>query len=675
MSHWDTRGGVRRRNAAIVLVAAVLLLLSPLGMQLEENVGLPLMFGWRGERSPPPSVALVAFDEDSSAALALPDLDQLDRWPRSIYTRLIRTLSEKGAAVVVMDVALLEQRDAAEDAALAQAMHDAGNVVILKMLERRTVNAQSAVTVEWESQPLPLFSDSAAAVGAFMLPDESLKKYAALFPRTPQGIEATLPLVALQIYYRDGRAALPTVLRNMGHEQLAWQLEAESRLSLFAAKVRAALIENPTLAGQVTQAAAQWFDDNTVQQLRVLLAAYSTHDPVYLNFYGPQRTVSTISLKDVLLDPDSAAVNALGGKVVFVGLSERFHKQRDYFFTSYTTDRDSRISGVEVAATLFANLQQNNTLRTILPWQQMLLLLLWGGLLALATHRLAPSHWLMLMLALATGYALLAASVFAHHDLWLPIVVPLAVTMPALTLLAMWHYYRHSAAAEREVTAALSLYVPADIATTAGKNRQQLLNEYRQIEAVCLLTDIVGFTTLSEQRAPAYMHELMNRYYREIVEVVERHGGVVANIVGDGLLALWPRSDSAVNGSNAEDEPAARACRAALAIVATSNRMSTTLGESLETCVGIHCGALSLGNLGAGQHLEYAPVGDTINTTSRVEAYNRQLRTRILITEAVRQWLVQCRPERFSLRSHGSATLKGKREPLGLYELITETMM
>jgi len=654
------------RSAVIVLLAITSLLLSPLGVQLEENVGLPLMFGWRGERPPPPSVALVAFDEESSTALSLPDLDQLDRWPRSIYTQLIKTLTEKGASVIVMDIALLEHRDSAEDAALAQAMRDAGNVVVLKMLDRRTVDAQSSVAVEWELQPLAMFSDSAVAVGVFTLPDQSLKKYTTLFPRTPSGIEAALPLIALQIYYRDARVALPVVLRKMGREQLAQQLDAESREALFAAKVRAELIEQPRLAEQVEVAAAQWFDKKTVQHLHILLGAYNVRDPVYLNFYGPQRTLTTVSLSDVLLHPDSAAVTALHGKVIFFGLSERFHKQRDYFFTSYSTDRDGRISGVEVGATLFANLQQNAVLRAMSSWQQALLLLVWGGLLALATHRLAPSYWLLLMFSTAAGYALLAAELFANHDLWLPIFIPLAVAMPAVTLLALWHYYRYSFAAEREATAVLSLYVPADIAASAGRNRQQLLSEYRQIEAVCLLTDIMGFTTLSEQRAPAYMHELMNRYYREIVDEVERHGGVVANIVGDGLLALWPIPDRQL----VIDEPAVQACRAALAIVAASDRMSTTLGESLETCVGIHCGAVSLGNLGAGQHLEYAPVGDTINTTSRVEAYNRQLRTRILLTEPVHQWLLRYLPIPFLLRNHGDAILKGKRDSLGLYELI-----
>lgn len=675
MRRWHNRGGVKTRNAIIVLLAIVSLQLSPLGVRLEEDIGLPLMFGWRGERPPPESVALVAFDEESSAELALPDLDQLDRWPRSIYSRLIQTLTETGAAVIVMDVALLEQRDPVEDAALAQTMRDAGNVVILKMLDRRVVDAQSQAVVEWESQPLALFGDSAAAVGAFTLPDQSLKKYTTLFPRTPQGIEAALPLIALQLYYRDARTALPDMLRKTGHEQLAQHLEAEPSEALFAAKVRAALLERPALVRQLELATEHWFDSKTAEHMRILLGAYCTHEPVYLNFYGPQRTVTTVSLGDVLLHPDSAAVKALRGKVIFLGLSESFQKQQDYFFTSYATDHDSRISGVEVATTLFANLQQNATLHAISSWQQTLLLFTWGGLLALATHLLAPSRWLLLMLVLAAAYAQLAATLFARNDVWLPIMVPLAVAMPALTLLAVWHYYGHSAAAEREVTAVLSLYVPADIAAVVGRNRQQLLGEYRQMEAICLLTDIVGFTTLSEQREPVYMHDLMNRYYREIVDVVEHHGGVVANIVGDGLLALWPTPDfpSANGGGNCGLKPAERACSAALAIVAASDRMSTTLGEPLATCVGIHCGALSLGNLGAGQHLEYAPVGDTINTTSRVEAYNRQLRTRILLTEPVHRWLAQYSPIPFTLRSHGSAVLKGKREPLGLYELLTDT--
>lgn len=663
------RGLIPVRNAVAVLVAACLLLFSPLGLKLEENFGLPLLFMWRGERQLVAPVAIVAFDEETSAALALPDLDQIDRWPRSVHARLIRALSELGVIAIIMDVAFLQRGDADADSALAAAMRAAGNVAILKMLDSASPEATAGNTVEWQLAPDALFADSAAAVGVFTLPDQALKKYTSLFPRTPEGVEGAMPLLALQLYCSEARAALIPALRAIGKASIAGELEREISPALFAARMRAALRENPALAAQLESVAAQSLERNQVPRLRMLLHAYQVPNPIYINFYGPQRAVPTVSLSDVLLHPDSATVAALRGKVIFVGLSERYRKQRDYFFTVYDTDGGGRISGVEVAATLFANMFERSVLQALPPWQQVLLMCAWGGLIVLAARWLTPSRWLLLVSVFAAGYALLAVHLFGQHSLWLPIGVPLGIAAPSLALLALWHYYRDSAQAERAATEALSLYIPADVAALVGRNHLHLLNEHHQIDAICLLTDIVGYTSLSEQREASYMHDLMNRYYRELVAEVERHGGVVANIVGDGLLALWPISDSrsTIGADNDGAAPAQHACAAAMAIVALSDRLSAEQHEPLQTCVGIHCGAVSLGHLGGGRHFEYAPVGDAINTTARVEACNRQLHSRILLSEAVRRWVPH-----LTLRSHGAVTLKGKREPLGLYELMID---
>jgi len=658
-------GVIPAGRVALVLLAASALLLSALGLRIEESIGLPLLFGWRGEKQPPAAVALIALDEESVAALNLPDLDQIDRWPRSIHAQLIRTLQDKGAAVIALDIAFLAAGDPVVDGDLAAAMREAGNVTLLKLLDGLSLDAgttRNSTAVQWQSEPLPLFRDNAAAINAFTLPDHALKKYTVLFPRTPEGIEASMPLVALQLYQRDARATLLTLLDQLGETALSENLRTESRPAFFAAHIRSALLTRPALASAIDAALSTWPDRAAAVQLRPLLYAYQLPDPVYINFYGPQRTIPTFSLHTLLTTPEAPALDALRGKAVFVGLSERYQKQRDYFFTVYPASGDSRISGVEVAATLFANLLEQKPLRAPIVWQQLAGLWLWGGLLIVAARYLRASRWLLLALLLAVSYAAVAAAVFTFFAWWLPVVVPLLVATPALALLAIWHYYRRSDAAERAATAALSLYVPADVAASIGHN-QQLLTQRRQIEAVCLLTDIVGFTTLSEQREADYMHGLMNSYYRDVVAEVERHGGVVANIVGDGLLALWPITDGAHNNA------AQQACRAALAIVATSDRLSQTLGEPLTTCVGLHYGPLSLGHLGAGKHFEYAPVGDTINTTSRIEACTRQLHCRILLSESVRQWL-----QGFTTRSRGEVGLKGKHASLLLHELLIETV-
>ncbi len=654
------------KSALAILCIAAGLLLSPIGLQLEENFGLPLLFALRGERPSPDAVTIVALDEESSATLSLPDLDQLERWPRSVYTQLIRILADKGVAVIAMDIAFLAPGNAVEDRELADAMRAAGNVTILKMLDQ--VNMQSAgVNAEWQLSPLTLFADNAAAVGAFTLPDHAIKKYTSLFPKTPEGIEAAMPLLALQLYYSEERALLPTLFEQTGEAVLAQQLSAERNPALFAAHMRFALSQQPHLVNKLINAAANSLSIEKQQHLQTLLHSYQAPNPIYLNFYGPQRTIHTLSLSDILRNPNSPEVTALRGHAIFIGLSERLHKQRDYFFTAYSSDSENRISGVEVAATLFANLRENKILHAAPTWLQLALLFGWGAILLIAAQRMMAPQWLLLIAALTIAYAFFALWLFSYRTLWLPICIPLAIATPALALLAIWYYYRDMARSERAVTEALSRYVPADIVATVRKNRDQLLDEHRQIEAFCLLTDIVGFTTLSEQHSPAYMHDLMNRYYGEVVAAVEREGGIVANIVGDGLLALWPNSDSSEIICADNTQLASRVCRTALNIVAASDQMSNAIGVPLTTCVGLHFGALSLGHLGAGQHFEYAPVGDTINTTARVESCNRQLNSRILISDVVYERIAN-----FTVRSHGKVALKGKREALALYELMAE---
>ncbi len=656
------------RAALAILLSAVTLLLSPFGNRLEESVGLPFLFAWRGERTPTAPVAILALDEQTSAALSLPDLDQLDRWPRTLYAQMIETLNAHGVAAIVMDIAFLHARDADSDAALAAAMRNAGNVVILKMLETARIDDVEGNTAEWQLEPLPLFANSAAAVGVFTLPDQALKKYTRLFPRTPLGVEAAIPVLALQRYYEQTRTQLPFLLDRCGNSTLAAQLRNESNPALFAATLHAALIETPNLAKRLRAAAASTFSSAQMQALDALLRAYRQPDVTYFNFYGPQRSIPTLSLSDSVKDSNPSALAQLRGKVVFVGLSERLHKQHDYFFTTYSSDRDNRISGVEIAATVFANLFENRVLHVMPRWQQVLLLGGYCALLLIAARRLSALRWLAMTAMIAFGYALLSLWLFVLYAWWIPLFIPVAIVTPAFAVFAIWYYYRDMAQAEHAASEALSLYVPADIVATV-RNHRQRFDEHRQIEAFCLLTDIVGFTSLCEQREPAYMHALMNRYYRDIVAEVERYGGVVANIVGDGLLALWPVS-SATSTQNADTiraDLATRTCRAALAITAASDRLSNLLGEPLTTCAGIHFGPLSLGHLGAGQHFEYAPVGDTINTTARMEACNRQLQTRILISEAAQQYA-----KHFELRSHGNISLKGKRDALMLHEVVAE---
>ncbi len=681
------------RRIVVLLLLAALLQLSPVGVRLEEQLGLPLLFSWRGPQPAPPGIALVTLDEASVIALQLPDLDQLEQWPRTLHAQLIRRLTAAGASVIAMDIAFLADGDPAANDELAAAMA-ASNVVILKLLHRastsKTASDDTASDdnhrVTWQQEPLALLRRH-ATVTTFTLPDQAMQRQAALYIDTPEGREATLPVAALLRHLQHAPAQLPALLRDIGATALAERLTLLDSDTHFAAQLREALLDDAALARQLATAIDRHEGSERVD-LQRLYDALRADSPAYINFYGPHHTIRTVSLQQLLQAPlispsstssSTPALAALRGAIVFVGLSERIQKQRDYFFTAYASGDDSRISGVEVAATLAGNLLQQNMLQRVPAWQQLALLLIWGGALATAALRLRPLPWLAVLTLGCLFYALAAHWLFGAKALWLPIVVPLGLIAPALLLYSLWHHYRSSAAAELAARETLGLYVPADLAATVGQHRQALLHRRHHTDTFCLLTDIVGFTAFSELHDPDTVHRLMNRYYREVIAAVDNHGGSVANIVGDGLLALWP-VDATAQGAERDAQcrqQAERTCAAARAIVAATDRLvatdaavdTATDAAPLKTCVGLHFGSVSLGNLGAGSHYEYAPVGDTINTTSRVEACNRQFNTRILLTGAVRPWL-----DTVELRDLGHVALKGKRQPLQLFALSIEEL-
>ena len=112
---------------------------------------------------------------------------------------------------------------------------------------------------------------------------------------------------------------------------------------------------------------------------------------------------------------------------------------------------------------------------------------------------------------------------------------------------------------------------------------------------------------------PAELGALMNRYYGVLFEPVKRHGGLVQDVVGDSMLAIWATTEP-------DASLRSRACLAALDIASAVDRFNATSGRfALPTRIGLHSGRLLLGSVGAIDHYEYRAVGDIVNTATRLE--------------------------------------------------------
>ena len=118
-------------------IAGTAFFFSPVGQKIEEGIGLPLLFKLRGPLEPPDDAVIISLDQESAAHLGFSE--NFSKWPRSAHAKLVKTLQNYGAAVIVFDVHFAESGDSSEDEAFAAAIRQAGNVVLYEKLRRQTL--------------------------------------------------------------------------------------------------------------------------------------------------------------------------------------------------------------------------------------------------------------------------------------------------------------------------------------------------------------------------------------------------------------------------------------------------------------------------------------------------------------------------------------------------------
>jgi adenylate cyclase len=257
-------------------------------------------------------------------------------------------------------------------------------------------------------------------------------------------------------------------------------------------------------------------------------------------------------------------------------------------------------------------------------------------------------------------YLYLAYEIFVNTYVWFPLFTPIILlTLFVLMIKSMSHFFK-GRKDHQKMQKAFSLYLPDDvvssITTQHDANSMNLYGELMQ--GVCMATDAGQYTTLSESMAPQKLNDLMNAYYGVMFPLVKKYQGMISDILGDAMFAIWPR---AVH----EQQHRTHACLTALEILTSIDQFNDFQPDQLPTRIGLHFGDIRLGNVGADYHYEYRAVGDTVNTATRIEGLNKLLGTRILVSADVINDL-----NGFFTREIGVFLLKGKTKPIHIYELM-----
>ena len=200
----------------------------------------------------------------------------------------------------------------------------------------------------------------------------------------------------------------------------------------------------------------------------------------------------------------------------------------------------------------------------------------------------------------------------------------------------------------------LGRFVPTDVAKTLLTEGGELAPE--QSEATVLFCDLEGFTALTETLGPDGIVELLNEYFEIMVEILERHRGVVTQFQGDAILATF-------NVPVPDPDHAANAVRAAIEMQAATRRR-TFAGQRVGNRIGVNTGRLVAGAVGAKGRLSYTVHGDAVNLAARLEALNKEHGTRILISGAT-----AAQVEGFDLEPMGEVGVRGQTGQVAVYTL------
>lgn len=154
------------------------------------------------------------------------------------------------------------------------------------------------------------------------------------------------------------------------------------------------------------------------------------------------------------------------------------------------------------------------------------------------------------------------------------------------------------------------------------------------MEAAVLVTDLRGFTAKSQAWTADALLQALDAYFEAICDAAEAHGGDVLKFMGDGVLAIFPVSADV--GPAASARNALAATRQAHATLAETNRTRAADGfEPLSFVAGLHIGALTYGNIGGRDRLDFTVIGPSVNVASRLQDLCKKLDAFGLTTEAV----------------------------------------
>jgi len=618
---------------AVVLMAALSSLFAPQLHQWEERLA-SRTWALSDSSATERRVVVVDIDEKSTQALgAWP-------WPRDRMAQLLNGLDAYGVNLKVVDVLFDGEQNPAQDAKLVEALQANKAPTVISQLFALSSDAQVKSGQLASASNMAATADTtcpAASTQAF-----GFMAAAPVFAQSSQAVGHITPIVDT-----DGNIRrVPAVVCYEGNAYPALALAA-----LSAA----------TGAQPVSKTAPGLLQSGQVLDVGGIQLPVDANGQVRVSYQMPRAGFVSVSAVDVI--QGKVPAHMLKGAWALVG-STAFGGG-----DAVPTPQGSAVGGVEVHAQILSAALDGRT-PFVPAWAP-----IWPpatgalALLALIFSLKASGPKAAVVVpavALASGAVIFGAHavlLLGTHQ-WLGWGQPALFVALAASLLTVAEMLR--VRAEREsLYQNLSSYLPEGAARRVAfqEPTAQVVAETR--EATVMMVDLRNFTAYCEERSPEDAATVLHIFYTTVEKIVTEHGGVVEQMVGDGLTAVW-------NGSNPCDQHALQALKAAKVIwqegVAQLPKVASRKTPPLDIGVGIESGPVMVGSFGPARRRVHTVMGEAVSVAARLEKLTAELGYPVLVGPKA---LAQCAnaPEVQDTQKLGDFLLSGMRTPRTVYAL------
>ncbi|MHB8993752.1 MAG: CHASE2 domain-containing protein [Armatimonadota bacterium] len=561
-------------------------------------------FQVRGPIRPNPDIAIVSVDEES--------IREVGRWPwpRERYARLIDELSRLGAKAIVFDIFVTEPDNtpggAAADKALGTATRRAGNVYHPGFV-------LPPGTSPWAASPqVRKHAWSEVAI----VREAGFTQVAELI--APQSVTFPLP-------------ALAAAARGVGVANVL-----DSGDGIYRHLVPLIRYEN-TVYPSMSLAVAADLLGTSQSNMRITPGKYvdlgkgrriplDMHGRMLINFVGnPGHAYKYISAASILDGLETA--ETIKGKIVLVGVTA------PGIYDLRASPYETNFHGVESEANAIDNALSGNFLWEVPPLFTALLLvgivLTYGFLLP----RLATPELCLLSIGAIATYPWLAIWLFSRHSMVVDLVHPMGAMLGSFMIVLMLRLLVEERRRDRAQTM-LRYFVPPQLVGRLVEDEALTTMRGDRREISVFFADLRNFTATAEELAPEDTVLFLNRYFSLMHEVIFEHSGTLDKYIGDEIMVFF----------NAPVTQSDHARLAVMTAIDMQRRIMANQAEwdylqvpSLHAGIGIATGPALVGYVGSAERMQYTVIGRTVNLASRLQTLCKQLKCRILISDATYQ--------------------------------------